>query len=243
MSQISQTLLLALLISFFTGTVWAAEGFQRSSERNVVMVRGGGQMATGFLLRVRPHGMVIITKKSLFEAMREEVTLQWGNSLAWLRRLRVVEDAAYQTQLRSQVIGRDEASDLIALRLPQEVFHLCRCDGFEAAPAKVGPAKLFGYPVLEKRVAENALQRFWLELWGDVRQQVSEGKIWAEGGNLAGDMDALPGNEGGPVLDGAGRVMGVVGAVSANSEINFRYSPPTVHIVALEPFLASLATR
>ena len=138
------------------------------------------------------------------------------------RRLDVVLDSGQKTERRlaGKVLGVDRASDLAVLRVVAP--HLPGPLRVRSARAlqETEPVYVFGFPYGER-------------LGKNVTISVSSvSSLRSEGGVLSrvqvnGGMH--PGNSGGPVVDSAGRVVGVAVAGIANTEIHFAVPGDYVH--------------
>lgn len=221
-------ILLSLLFSLsLPGSSSAAEGFRASAEKNVMMLKGRFNGATAFLLKTSTHGQVLVTQKHVLDP--GDLTIQRGNAVGLLFRLKVVEPGAFQRAFVPEKIWESPELDLTVLKPAFDLTALCKCEGLLPSSFTSGPASLVGYPITELRIYPRTSRLFslWRQLGQDVRQQRSEGAVYAEENGFFGDMDALPGNSGGPILDRNGNVMGIIHAQMAKEEEGYRYKSPS----------------
>jgi hypothetical protein len=124
--------------------------------------------------------------------------------------------------------------DVAVLKLPQGLLSKCKCQGYEPAPFAEGEASLVGYPIKERRIwpSTNRLIWMWKELFGEVQQQISLGKVWKDKEEYLGDMDAISGNSGGPVLQ-SGKAIGIIHLLKTWKGEGYRYKNPSLNFVPL----------
>lgn len=234
-----------ILLPFFAWALCApalaSEGFQPSAERPVVMLKGATQGATAFFMQVPAFGNLLVTQKQVADS-GDTLTIQWGNAVALFFRLRVVDAGAFQYAFQAKKIWENESQDIAVLQTPLPAWDYCHCRALEAGEFRAGPARLVGYPIIKRRTYPRP-NSWWSrlgEVWGEVTQQASEGRVWEANGEYLGDMDALPGNAGGPVLNAEGKVIGIFHSLKSSPDEGYPYRNPSLSFLPIQAVLEGL---
>lgn len=233
---------LTLLFCFtFSLSTFAAEGFQPSHERNVVMLKSRTSGGTAFVLRSSSDELLLITQAHVIEG-HKSMSLQWGHRVASLFRLEAIEPDAYQFTMNIEPIWQDLKLDVAVLKAPNELIDHCQCKGFESAAFQEGAASLVGYPIVARRIWPSTSNWLWMwrEIWASVVQQESLGSVWTDGQEYLGDMDSISGNSGGPIIQD-GKVIGVIHLLKTWKGEGYRYKNPSLNFVPIEAILSEIS--
>ena len=200
-------LFLALLLA-----LPAEAGLSPFTDPHILLLKGRWTYGSAFAVQLKwpdPRRQVVFTVPAAFA--RTEVPIQSGFEIGWLYRLRKFLPKAYIVS-RGRPVW--EGRGVMAL-YAAEVWVRCDKCGLEAAPLHGTRARAAGFA---GEVAPGKLGQWWHWVRGTVEERASEGNIWREGDRYFGDMDALPGMEGGAILDDQGRAMGVITQVFSPAE-------------------------
>lgn len=222
-----------ILIFIGTHISYAAEGFQNSKDKNVVMLKASASGGTAFVMKTENLGAVLVTQMHVLE-LGKNLTLQWGYKVGSFFRLIKVEEDAFKIEFQPEVIWQDEELDIAVLKIPQDLLAKCKCGGYDIAPFIEGESYLVGYPIKERRIWPRTSRLIWMwkELFGEVEQQMSSGKVWKDKDEYLGDMDAISGNSGGPILQN-GKAIGIIHMLKTWKGEGYRYKNPSLNFIPL----------
>ncbi len=221
---------------------FSAEGFIKSSERNVLMIKGLTVGATGFLLNTPSHGLVLISQVHVIEGLFKPLHIQWGYEVGKFYISKQVEPDAFSFSFSPEIIWKDEKLDVVVMRVPEDVKEACKCTGLDFEPYHDGEGTLIGYPIVARRVYPKT-GKFAVgiaELFGHVEQMKSVGRLWKDGEKLFGDMDVISGNSGGPILSDSGKVMALLRTMRLWYGEGYRYQNPSLEFNSIDSILAGL---
>ncbi|OFZ31046.1 MAG: hypothetical protein A2622_00115 [Bdellovibrionales bacterium RIFCSPHIGHO2_01_FULL_40_29] len=232
-------------VLFFTSYLaQAIEGFQPSSNRNVVMLKASRSGGTAFIFDHSVHGKILITQKHVLELSPDSLNLQWGHEVGPFFRLNKMEESAYQIEFTPQVIWQDNDLDVAVLKIPEGLLEKCVCTGLKQGSFSEGSATLIGYPIVQRRIWPQTSNWVWMwrELWGRVQQQVSTGKVWKSGDEYLGDIDSISGNSGGPIIQ-EDKVIGIIHLLKTWKGEGYRYKNPSLNFIPIETIIAALSVK
>jgi hypothetical protein len=214
----------------------AAPGFKPSYDPNVFMLKGKTSGATAFLLDDPTLGKVLLTQVHVVDSLGSDLTLRWGEELGPFYQVVRRDEGSFRLAFRPEVIWKSDELDVVIMRAPDDLLVACRCSGLNAKPYQSGPARLLGYPITGRRIFPRTGRFLSMlgELLGHVSQQQSQGKVWREEAEYLADMDVLPGSSGGPILDQAGDVIGIIHTSKTWYGIGYRYRNPSLNFVPIE---------
>jgi hypothetical protein len=235
------SLVILFFILFSATTSFAAEGYSPSHEKNVVMLRGNTNGGTAFILNDPTWEQVLVTQEHVLEVTGDSPTLQWGHVVGPLFQLHQEEAEAYEFVFQADAIWRDKELDVAILKMPEDLKNHCNCNGLDPAVPVDGSASLIGYPITERRIwpRTSGIVRAWKEFWGKVRQQVSIGKIWRTPDEYLGDMDAISGNSGGPIIQNE-KVVGTLHLLKTWKGVGYRYENPSLNFLPISVIIDKL---
>lgn len=227
---------------FLLGTIsFGAEGFSPSSLPNILMIKGKTDGATGFALNIENVGRVLISQVHVLQNVKKPMKIQWGYEVTPFYYSEKVNPTGFEFAFVPEILWQDEELDVVVMKLPEELKE--RCSGLDSKPYVDGRASLIGYPELARRTYPINF-RFWIALkvlLGHVQQMVSIGNVWrTPGGEILGDIDALSGDSGGPVISSDGKVIGVIHTMKTWYGEGYKYQSPSINITPIDVVLSHL---
>lgn len=234
-------LLVLLFTLFFSVSAHTGEGFYPSEERNVVMLKGSTSGGTAFIMNGPTKEKVLVTQLHVIEGHKKPLTIQWGYEVGPFFRLKQIHSEAFQFDYTAEIIWSDRELDIAVLKMPKQLLQLCKCTGFDSGDFVEGPSSLIGYPILERRIwpQTNSFVWMWKELWGHVQQKTSHGKVWKSQEEYLGDIDALSGNSGGPLIQN-GKAIGVIHMLKTWKGEGYRYKNPSLNFIPIQAVTEAL---
>lgn len=249
----------SLTLLFFARPSFAEQGFIPSEDRNVLYLIGDQSLkgidrtqypfpqdmqsitfgATAFAVNLPKIGKVLLTQAHVVDATKINPRLCWGVENGPLYQIKNISPEAFCINFDKNIIWKNDELDVAILKFPSELNQLIT--GLNIENFAPGKAQVLGYPIIGRRTFPDTSTSAMVlgEVNGVVRQMKSVGNTWYDESGIVGDIDMLPGNSGGPVVNEENNVIGIVKKMKTWSGKGYQYLLPHLEIMPIEEILKS----
>lgn len=259
-----KTLMLLFSLTFI-GIAYADQGFKPSEDKNIFYLIGDQSLkgidrsrypfpndmqmitfgATAFAVNFPGLGKVLMTQVHVLDAVKLNTRLCWGVENGPFYKIQNISPEAFCIKFDGKIIWKSEDLDLAILTFPHDLVANHLITGLSIDNFTPGKAQVLGYPIIGRRTyPEVSISSMVLgEVHGRVRQMRSVGNVWYDETGIVGDIDMLPGNSGGPVVNEKNNVIGIAKKMRTWAGRGYEYLNPHLEVLPMEEIVHSFENR